>query len=70
MSSGARTIALTNSMRTSAGSHERFMILEVFGRYAGHTAFRAGIAAEADAVVLVVCGIANFIKGEHKNVIT
>ncbi len=27
-------------------------------------------AAEADAVVLVVCGIANFIKGELKNVVT
>src|SRR5258708_17464660 len=33
-----RTIAMTNSLRTSAGSHERFMVLEVFGRYAGFTA--------------------------------
>ncbi len=33
-----RTIQLVNSLRTSAGSHERFMILEVFGRYAGFTA--------------------------------
>jgi len=32
-----RTIQLTNSLRTSAGSHERIMILEVFGRYAGFT---------------------------------
>jgi len=36
-----RTIQLVNSLRTSAGSHERFMILEVFGRYAGFTAMLA-----------------------------
>jgi len=33
-----RTIQMTNSLRTSAGSHERFLVLEVFGRYAGYTA--------------------------------
>jgi len=27
-----RTISMTNSLRTSAGSHERFLVLEVFGR--------------------------------------
>ena len=29
-----RTIELTHRLRTSAGSHERFLIIEVFGRYA------------------------------------
>lgn len=33
-----RTISLTNSLRTAAGSHERFLVMEVFGRYAGFTA--------------------------------
>ena len=33
-----RTIALTNNLRTVAGSHERFLVLEVFGRYAGFSA--------------------------------
>ena len=33
-----RTIEMVNSLRTSAGSHERIMVLEVFGRYAGFTA--------------------------------
>jgi 6-phosphofructokinase len=33
-----RTIQMTNSLRTSAGSHERLLVLEVFGRYAGFTA--------------------------------
>ena len=28
-----RTIQMTNSLRTSAGSHERLLVLEVFGRY-------------------------------------
>ncbi len=27
-----RTINMTNTLRTSAGSHERFLVLEVFGR--------------------------------------
>jgi len=30
-----RTIQLANTLRTSAGSHERFLVMEVFGRYAG-----------------------------------
>ena len=30
----SRTIELVNRLRTSAGSHERFLIVEVFGRYA------------------------------------
>src|SRR5580765_6575965 len=33
-----RTLQLVNGLRTSAGSHERFMVIEVFGRYAGYTA--------------------------------
>ena len=32
-----RTIELTHRLRTSAGSHERFLVIEVFGRYAGFT---------------------------------
>ena len=35
-----RTIELTHRLRTSAGSHERFLVIEVFGRYAGFTALR------------------------------
>jgi 6-phosphofructokinase 1 len=43
-----RTIALTHSLRTSAGSHERFLVLEVFGRYAGYTALLPTMAGAAD----------------------
>ena len=43
-----RTIALTNNLRTIAGSHERFLILEVFGRYAGFTAMVPTMAGAAN----------------------
>jgi 6-phosphofructokinase 1 len=33
-----RIIEMANRLRTSAGSHERILVLEVFGRYAGFTA--------------------------------
>jgi 6-phosphofructokinase 1 len=44
----ARTIQLTHSLRTTAGSHERFLIIEVFGRYAGYTALLPTMAGAAD----------------------
>ncbi len=47
-----RTISLTNSLRTIAGSHERFMILEVFGRYAGFTAMLPTMAGAANRCVI------------------
>jgi 6-phosphofructokinase 1 len=47
-----RTISMTNSLRTSAGSHERFMVLEVFGRYAGFTAMLPTMAGAANRCVI------------------
>ncbi|CAG0964103.1 ATP-dependent phosphofructokinase / diphosphate-dependent phosphofructokinase [Anaerolineales bacterium] len=47
-----RTIALTNSLRTIAGSHERFLVLEVFGRYAGFTAMLPTMAGAAHRCVI------------------
>ena len=47
-----RTIQLTNSLRTSAGSHERIMVLEVFGRYAGFTALLPAMAGAANRCVI------------------
>ena len=41
-----------NSVKTTGNSHNRIVIVEVFGRYAGHTAFRGGLAAEADCVLI------------------
>lgn len=47
-----RTIALANSLRTIAGSHERFLVLEVFGRYAGFTAMLPTMAGAANRCVI------------------
>jgi 6-phosphofructokinase 1 len=47
-----RTIMMTNSLRTTAGSHERFLIIEVFGRYAGFTAMLPTMAGAANRCVI------------------
>jgi 6-phosphofructokinase len=47
-----RTIQMTNSLRTSAGSHERLMVLEVFGRYAGFTSILPTMAGSANRCVI------------------
>jgi 6-phosphofructokinase 1 len=47
-----RTIELTHSLRTTAGSHERFLVIEVFGRYAGYTALLPTMAGAADRCVI------------------
>jgi len=48
----SRTISLTHSLRTTAGSHERFLVLEVFGRYAGFSALLPTLAGAADRCVI------------------
>jgi len=47
-----RTIQMSNSLRTIAGSHERFLVLEVFGRYAGFTAMLPTMAGAANRCVI------------------
>ena len=47
-----RTIELTHRLRTPAGSHERFLVVEVFGRYAGFTALLPTMAGAADRCVI------------------
>ena len=47
-----RTIELANGLRTVAGSHERLMVLEVFGRYAGYTAMLPTMAGAAHRCVI------------------
>jgi len=47
-----RTIQMTNSLRTIAGSHERILVLEVFGRYAGFTAMLPTAAGAANRCVI------------------
>jgi ATP-dependent phosphofructokinase / diphosphate-dependent phosphofructokinase len=50
-----RTVNITNQLRTSAASHERIMIVEVFGRYAGFTALLPTIAGAAHRCIIPEC---------------
>ena len=47
-----RTIELAHRLRTTAGSHERFLVIEVFGRYAGFTALLPTMGGAADRCVI------------------
>lgn len=48
----SRTIQMINTLRTSAGSHERILVLEVFGRYSGFTAILPTMAGAAHRCVI------------------
>ena len=48
----ARIAQFVQDLKTTGRTHNRIMVVEVFGRYAGHTAFRGGVAAEADAILI------------------
>jgi 6-phosphofructokinase 1 len=43
---------MTNYLRTTAGSHERLLVMEVFGRYAGFTAMVPTMAGAANRCVI------------------
>lgn len=47
-----RTLEMTHALRTSAGSHERFLIIEVFGKFAGFTALIPAMAGAVDRCVI------------------
>jgi 6-phosphofructokinase 1 len=47
-----RIADFVNDLKTTAATHNRIIALEVFGRYAGHTALRGGIAGDADAILI------------------
>lgn len=47
-----RIATFAEDLKTTGRTHNRIMVMDVFGRYAGHTAFRSGVAAEADAVLI------------------
>lgn len=47
-----RIAVMVRDLKTTGMSHNRIMVVEVFGRYVGHTAFRGGVGAEADCILL------------------
>ncbi len=47
-----RITNFVQELKTTGRTHNRIMVIEVFGRYAGHTAFRGGIGADSDAILI------------------
>ncbi len=47
-----RIATFTRDLKTTGMSHNRVLVVEVFGRYVGHTAFRGGVGAEADCILI------------------
>jgi len=47
-----RIAGFIEDLKTTATTHRRILVMEVFGRYVGHTALRGGVAADADAVII------------------
>lgn len=47
-----RIAVLTRELKTTGMSHNRILVIEVFGRYVGHTALRGGVGAEADCILI------------------
>jgi len=47
-----RTIEFAHQLRTCAGSHERILVIEVMGRYAGYTALVPAMAGASDRCVI------------------
>jgi len=60
-----RIASYVEELKTTGRSHNRIMIVEVFGRYAGHTAFKGGIAADADCILIPEVPIDFNIIFEH-----
>lgn len=47
-----RIAAFAEELKTTGLSHNRILVVEVFGRYVGHSAFRGGIGADADCILI------------------
>jgi ATP-dependent phosphofructokinase / diphosphate-dependent phosphofructokinase len=47
-----RSVMFINDLRTSAGSHERFLVVELFGRHSGETCLLASYLSGADRAVI------------------
>jgi 6-phosphofructokinase 1 len=47
-----RIAGFVEDLKTTGMSHNRILVVEVFGRYAGHTAFRGGIGGDADCILI------------------
>jgi 6-phosphofructokinase len=67
-----RSVNYIHALRTSAGSHERIAVIELFGRYCGETSLIAGYLAGVDRVVISevpfdIDRLAGFLAEDRRN---
>jgi len=60
-----RIAVMVRDLKTTGMSHNRIMVVEVFGRYVGHTALRGGIGAEADCILIPEVPVDSDVVYEH-----
>lgn len=60
-----RIATFVRDLKTTGQSHNRILVVEVFGRYVGHTALRGGIGAEADCILIPEIPVDFDIVYEH-----
>ena len=47
-----RVATFIRELKTTGNTHNRVVVLEAFGRYAGHTALRGGVGGDADCILI------------------
>ena len=60
-----RIARIVDDLKSTGRSHNRVMITEAFGRYAGHVALRGGVAADADCILLPEISVDFDVVHEH-----
>lgn len=60
-----RISEMVRDLKTTGVTHNRTIVLEAFGRYAGHTAFRGGIGGDADCILIPEIPVDFNIVYEH-----
>ncbi len=66
-----RTVNFIHQLRTSAGSHERLAVVEVFGRYSGETSLVSAYLAGVDRTIISevpfdIEGLARFLMDDRE----
>ena len=66
----SRSVEFVNALRTTAGSHERIAVVELFGRNSGETALITGHLADVDRVLIAevpfeIGNVAEMLKNDR-----
>ncbi len=61
--------SFVRDLKTTGTTHNRVIVLEAFGRYAGHTALRGGIGADADCILIPEIPVDFEIVYEHMKMV-